>query len=237
MTIFALHQTSNYRHDSTMAEVRNVGIILFEEFEELDAVGPLEVFSMSSKVLDMVGDKSKPQYRPITITVPGNEGGRTVRGGGGMQVLADYAGDDPELPALDIVLVPGGPGTRALQSSTIVPEWLAKICAQAAWVTSVCTGVLLLYSAGIAKGKQVATHFMFEDKLEEYKDVTVVRGERWVVDGSLVTCQGVSAGIDMSLWLIGQLHSPEHALQTQKIMQYNPAPPYQDLKKPADGEK
>lgn len=93
------------------------------------------------------------------------------------------------------------------------------------WVTSVCTGALLLHGCGYAKGKRVATHFMYEDQLERMGDVTVVRGQRWVVDGNLVTSQGVSAGIDMALWLVGQLYSPEHARKTQKIMQYYPSSP------------
>lgn len=102
-----------------------------------------------------------------------------------------------------------------------------ELCKSATWVASVCTGVFLLHRAGYTKGKRVATHFWFEDELERQGDVTVVRDQRWVADGNLVTCQGVSAGIDMSLWLVGQLHSPAYALKTQKVMQYQPDPPYQ----------
>lgn len=101
------------------------------------------------------------------------------------------------------------------------------LCESVTWVTSVCTGTILLHRAGRTKGKRVATHYLFEDTLEGLGDVTVVRDQRWVVDGNLVTSQGVSAGIDMSLWLVGQLYSPEHARETQKLMQYDPSPPYQ----------
>ena len=94
------------------------------------------------------------------------------------------------------------------------------------WTTSVCTGSLLLHAAGVADGRRLATHFAFEDELER-RGATVVRDVRWVRDGQLVTSQGVSAGIDMALWLVGQLHSPAHARATQRWIQYQPAPPYQ----------
>ena len=77
---------------------------------------------------------------------------------------------------------------------------------QASWVSSVCTGALLLHKAGPARGRRVATHHAFEDTLHARGEITVVRDARYVVDGNVVTSQGVSAGIDMALWLIGQLH-------------------------------
>lgn len=222
-----------------MSVVRHIGIILFDAFEELGAVGPLEVFGVSDKLSAATSsdrDKktsdddhaSNVRHQVITVAVQGNPGGRQVRGAHGMCVVADYAADDPHLPHLDIVLVPGGQGTRKLWKDRATTDWLAGVCERATWVTSVCTGVLLLHTAGSVAGKRVATHFMFEDQLEALGDVTVVRGQRWVVDGALVTSQGVSAGIDMSLWRVGQLHSPEHARATQKHLQYEPAPPYQE---------
>ena len=162
-----------------------------------------------------------------------------MRGSNGMLVVADYAADNPDtssppLPALNVILVPGGEGARHLAKDRAVTGWLASLCERATWTTSVCTGVFLLHAAGCVTGKRVATHFRFEDELEALggEGMVVVRDQRWVVDGSLVTSQGISAGIDMSLWLIGQLHSPEHARETQKRMQYEPAPPYK-----ADGEE
>jgi transcriptional regulator GlxA family with amidase domain len=94
-------------------------------------------------------------------------------------------------------------------------------------VAGVCTGALLLHASGLATGKRLATHWAYEDRLEEL-GATVVRDAWWVADGNLVSSQGVSAGIDMALWLVGQLHSPRHARATQRYIQYDPAPPYQD---------
>jgi transcriptional regulator GlxA family with amidase domain len=90
----------------------------------------------------------------------------------------------------------------------------------------VCTGSLLLHAAGPARGKRVATHFGFEDTLAARGDITVVRDARYVVDGNVVTSQGVSAGIDMALWLIGQIHGRDHSRAVRRYIQYEPAPPY-----------
>jgi transcriptional regulator GlxA family with amidase domain len=108
----------------------------------------------------------------------------------------------------------------------VLIDWLRKVGAQATWVTSVCTGALLLHEAGFARGKRVTTHWAFVPQLRERGDVTVLDGPRYVRDGNLVTAAGVSAGIDMALWLVGQLHDPETARKVQRYIQYEPAPPY-----------
>ena len=105
-------------------------------------------------------------------------------------------------------------------------EWLAKTAARCRWVTSVCTGSLLLHAAGPARGKRVTTHWGFIEGLRKRGDVTVLDDVRYVRNGNLVTAAGVSAGIDMALWLVGQLHDPETARKVQRYIQYAPAPPY-----------
>jgi transcriptional regulator GlxA family with amidase domain len=147
-----------------------------------------------------------------------------VRCNKGMRVLPDARLDDH--PPLDVLLVPGGNGTRREVGNPVVIDWIRKTSASAAWTTSVCTGSLLLHQAGPARGRRVATHWSFEDRLESRGDITVVRDARYVVDGNLVTSQGVSAGIDMALWLIGRLHGREHARTVRRYIQYEPAPPY-----------
>ena len=107
------------------------------------------------------------------------------------------------------------------------PLWgLRKVAAECQWVTSVCTGTLLLHEAGPARGKRVTTHWGFIQALRERGDVEVLQGPRYVRDGNLVTSAGVSAGIDMSLWVVGQLFTPQHARNTQRMMEYDPMPPY-----------
>jgi transcriptional regulator GlxA family with amidase domain len=111
-------------------------------------------------------------------------------------------------------------------SNPVLIDWIRKTSAEAAWTTSVCTGALLLHEAGPARGRRVATHRSFEDELQARGDVTVVRDARYVIDGQLATSQGVSAGIDLALWLIGRLHGRDHARAVRHHIQYEPAPPY-----------
>lgn len=129
-------------------------------------------------------------------------------------------------PALDVILVPGGMGTRREVGNRVVIDWLREVGARATWVTSVCTGSLLLHEAGFARGKRVTTHWSFVETLRARGEVTVLDDVRWVRDGNLVTAAGVSAGIDMALWLVGQIHDPAFARRVQKQIEYYPAPPY-----------
>nr|WP_042188781.1 DJ-1/PfpI family protein [Kibdelosporangium sp. MJ126-NF4]CEL18459.1 ThiJ/PfpI family protein [Kibdelosporangium sp. MJ126-NF4]CTQ97942.1 ThiJ/PfpI family protein [Kibdelosporangium sp. MJ126-NF4] len=190
------------------------GLLIFDNAEELDFVGPWEVFTASAMLREgadtavLIAERSDP-----------------VRCSKGMRVLPDHTFADH--PPLDVLLVPGGRGARATEiDNPALLGWIAETAAQASWVTSVCTGSFLLHAAGPAKGRRVATHHASEQALAERGDVTVVSDARYVVDGNLVTSQGVSAGIDMALWLVGQLHGRDHARATRRYIQYEPAPPY-----------
>jgi transcriptional regulator GlxA family with amidase domain len=189
-----------------------IGILIFDDVEELDFVGPWEVFAGLYQ--------STGEGRVLTIA----ERPVAVRCAKGLRVLPDHTLADA--PALDVVLVPGGQGTRREVDNPVLIDWLRKVGAQCRYVTSVCTGALLLHEAGFAKGKRVTTHWGFVEQLRARGDVTVLDGPRYVRDGNLVTAAGVSAGIDMALWLVGQLHSPEVARRVQRYIQYDPAPPY-----------
>jgi transcriptional regulator GlxA family with amidase domain len=125
-----------------------------------------------------------------------------------------------------VVLVPGGQGTRREVSNSVLIDWLRKTGERCRWVTSVCTGALLLHEAGFARGRRVTTHWAFVETLRQRGDVTVLERVRYVRDGNLVTAAGVSAGIDMALWLVGQLHGPDAARKVQRGIEYDPAPPY-----------
>jgi transcriptional regulator GlxA family with amidase domain len=189
------------------------GLLIFEDAEELDFVGPWEVFTTSAMLRDgadtvmLIAQKSGP-----------------VRCSKGMRVLPDRTLTDH--PPLDVLLVPGGAGTRREVANQAIIGWIRAASAAADWTTSVCTGALLLHEAGPARGRRVATHHAFEDTLQDRGDVTVVRDARYVVDGNLVTSQGVSAGIDMALWLVGALHGRDHSREVRRYIQYEPAPPY-----------
>ena len=201
----------------------NIAIVLFDDAEELDFVGPWEVFTMAGNVMDF---QKLPLEKPHVFTV--SETGGTVRCAKGMRVIADHSFADA--PRADLILVPGGQGTRREASNPVMLDYIAEAAKTATWVTSVCTGSLLLTMAGLAKGKAVTTHWGYIPQLRERGENAVVRDDmRFVRDGNVVTSAGVSAGIDMALWLVGQIWSPDLARATQKGMEYEPAPPYQAM--------
>jgi transcriptional regulator GlxA family with amidase domain len=200
----------------------SIGILIFEDVEELDFVGPWEVFTMANEVANHM---KKPPVHEVKLIAERNE---PVRCAKGMRVLPDLT--IAECAKLDVLLVPGGWGTRREAKSPVMLAWVAEIARQAQWVTSVCTGALVLTAAGPAKGKRVTTHWAFVETLRERGEAAeVLANYRYVRDGNVVTAAGVSAGIDMALWLTGELHGPDFARSVQKGMQYDPAPPYAGL--------
>jgi transcriptional regulator GlxA family with amidase domain len=140
-------------------------------------------------------------------------------------VLPDHTFADA--PELDVILLPGGHGSRHERENPAMLEFVRRVAPGCTWVTSVCTGSFVLEAAGPAKGKRVTTHWGAIEELRALApDLTVLENVRYVRDGNLVTSAGVSAGIDMSLWLVGQIWSVDHARVTQYAMEYDPAPPY-----------
>ena len=190
-----------------------IGIVAFDDVEELDFAGPWEVFGMARKLRDQ-GD------RLLLLA----EREAPIRCAKLMRVLPDLT--FAQAPKLDVLLVPGGVGTRREVKNEAMIDFLRRAGAQARWVTSVCTGSLLLHEAGFARGKRVTTHWTFIEQLRDRGEVTVLENERYVVDGSLVTAAGVSAGIDMALWLTGQIWGEEFARKVQKQIEYFPRPPF-----------
>ena len=186
------------------------GILLFDDAEELDWAGPWEVFTMARRAGDEV------------VTVAGSLA--PVRCAKGLRVLPDHTFADA--PALDVLVVPGGAGRRREVDNPVLLDWIRTVAPGCTWVTSVCTGAFLLHAAGLAAGKRVTTHWRSIEELRGLPDVEVLEEIRHVQDGNLVTAAGVSAGIDMALWVVGQLYGVEHARGTQRAMEYDPAPPY-----------
>lgn len=198
--------------------VRRIGVLVFDDVEELDFTGPWEVFTMANEV---AAHRGLPPVHEVTL-IAGRPG--PVRCAKGLRVIPDRLTADCD--SLDILLVPGGQGTRREAHNPALMTWIATIAAGAEWVTSVCTGALLLCVAGPAKGKRVTTHWAFVETLSARGEAAeVVADRRYVRDGNVVTAAGVSAGIDMALWLTGELHGREFAAQVRRAMEYDPMPP------------
>ncbi len=194
-----------------------IGLILFNDVEELDFVGPWEVFTVANLL--------RPGcVEPFLVS----ETGAKAWCAKGMRVECDHSFDT--IGALDVILVPGGMGTRTQVNNPAMLKFIADAAQSCAWVTSVCTGSLLTTAAGPARGRRVTTHWGFIDGLRARGEAgEVVEGARYVVDGNVVSSAGVSAGIDMSLWLLGQWFDPAFARQVQHYMEYDPAPPYAEI--------
>ncbi len=189
------------------------GLLCFEDLEELDLVGPWEVFT--SAVMGM------HEARVVTIA----ERAEPIRCAKGLRIIPDH--DFADAPPLDVVLVPGGQGTRREIDNPVLIEWLRKAGERCTWLTSVCTGSLLLHGAGFTRGRRITTHWGFIPELRERAtDAEVLEGVRYVRDGNVVTAAGVSAGIDMALWLVGQIWDANRARLVQRVIDYDPAPPY-----------
>jgi len=191
---------------------KTVAFVLFEGAEELDFVGPWEVFTMVSAVAP--GECT-------AYTVAQKQG--LVRCAKGLQVVADYSFENA--PPAEILLVPGGLATRTEVDNPAIIEFIAKMDRQAEYTTSVCTGALMLERAGILKGLRATTHWLAIEELKGKPDVEVLENTRFVDNGRVVTSSGVSAGIDMALHVVGRIWGPKVAMSTQKAMEYYPDPP------------
>jgi transcriptional regulator GlxA family with amidase domain len=188
-----------------------IGIVVFPVAEELDFVGPYEAFGMMSM--------QDPEWQPVLIS----ETGGVVRCAHGLRVTTDYSFNDA--PALDVILIPGGLGTRKEMDNPRMIEFVREKSGSASWVTSVCTGALILHRAGLLSGKRATTHWSAIQALRGLGDVQVEDGDRYVHDGNVITSAGVSAGIDMALYLVSLLKDAATALNVQKFMEYYPKPP------------
>lgn len=189
---------------------RRVSIFIFDEVEVLDFCGPFEVFSVTGRQRD-----DHPfEVRLVAETL------QPVIARGGLSVNPHYG--FASAPAADILLIPGGWGTRPLLHWPTVIEWIARQAEQASLVLSVCTGALLLGKAGLLDGLTVTTHWRALDLLQETAPgASVVEDRRFVDNGRVVTSAGISAGIDMSLHIVARLLGSAEAEETARYMQYD----------------
>jgi transcriptional regulator GlxA family with amidase domain len=195
-------------------EIRRIGILLFPDVEELDAVGPWEVLSYWTRNYPEDG------WEVFCFSTHGG----AVACAKGLTIHAHHALAD--MPALDVLLHPGGQGTRPQLNDPEHLEWIRRQRRTVPLMTSVCTGSLVFAAAGLLSGRPGTTHWALLDRLKELDPSIDVRvDERFVDDGDVITSAGISAGIDMALHLVGRLASPDRARQVRRGIQYDPQPP------------
>ena len=191
----------------------NIGIALFDGAEELDWAGPWEVLAAWAQQFPDDG------VRVFTLARENRE----ITCAKGLRVLPDETWESA--PAMDVLVYPGGRGTRAELADEAVLDWIRGI-ADSGVVASVCTGSLVLAAAGLLDGRPATTHWGSLKTLPTLgKDIEVRPDDRFVDTGDVITAAGVSAGIDMALHLVARLHSPERAREVRRYIQYDPEPP------------
>ena len=194
----------------------SVGILLFDGVEVLDFAGPYEVFSRTRLVPGVESrrsDDSAP-YRVFTVTT----GADPVTATGGLRIIPDF--DFASVPAIDLVVVPGGFGTRALLQDAATLAWIRKAAAAASLVTSVCTGSLVLARAGLLSGRRATTHWGALAQLGELDPTIRVEAGLRVVEDGIISSAGVSAGIDMALSVVEAMHGRDVSDETARYMDY-----------------
>jgi transcriptional regulator GlxA family with amidase domain len=200
---------------------RSIAILMFEGAEELDYAGPWEILTFFRDV----------EHGDCDVFLVSEHGGE-VKSAKGLRVLTDFSYESA--PKANILLVPGGVAVFTEENNPKTIAYIKRASEDAEVTTSVCTGAFLLEKAGLLTGRRATTHWAFIDRLRALGTVTVISGQRFVDDGNIITSAGVSAGIDMALYLLGRTWSPEQARSVQKGVEYFPDPPFQDIPIPTN---
>jgi len=187
-------------------------VLLYPGLEELDAIGPWEVFGYLAAL--------RPDLCTAS-TVAAASG--VLRCAKGLRLVPDATFADA--PPADVLIVPGGRGSRTEVDNPALIAFVQAQAARAEVIASVCTGAFLLERAGLLDGHAATTHWASIDRLRALGTVQVVDDRRWVDEGHVVTSAGVSAGIDLSLHLVARLWGPAIAAEVQKDIEYFPSPP------------
>jgi transcriptional regulator GlxA family with amidase domain len=188
---------------------RTLAILLFDEVEVLDFCGPFEVFSVANHFTE------EPAFKVVTVA----EKSGPISTRGGMSVNPHHRFDD--CPEPDMLLLPGGQGTRTEMHNARLIDWIKQKAPAADMVLTVCTGALLLGKAGLLDGLQATTHHRAIDLLRQTAPAAIIQPDRRFVDNGRVICSaGIAAGIDMSLHVVGRLLGHEVAVKTAHQMEY-----------------
>ena len=188
----------------------NIGIYIYNQAEVLDFSGPFEVFSTASRIC-----QGNSPFNVFLISEEGNE----VIARAGFKVIADYGFHNH--PEMDVFVVVGGVYTDEIKKHKII-DWISNQAKKTPVVASVCTGAFLLAKAKVLNNQKVTTHWEdIADLRTMFPQLNVIENVRWIDEGDLITSGGISAGIDMSLYLVSKLHSLALAEQTAKQMEFS----------------
>jgi transcriptional regulator GlxA family with amidase domain len=189
-----------------METVMKTVILLFDNYTALDIVGPYEVLNkLPNSKIYLVGLEKK-EYKDTY----------------GLKISADNSID--EISEADILLIPGGFGIDSLLNNEEVLDWIRRIDRTTKWTVSVCSGSLLLAQTGLLNGKNCTTHWRRKEQLQRFN--VKVKNERYIQDGKFITSAGVSAGIDMALYLVSKIAGDQTAMMFQLAIEYDPKPPF-----------
>jgi putative intracellular protease/amidase len=185
----------------------DIACLIFDGITALDIVGPYEVLQ---------------RLPEADVKFVAHEAGPVRTDNRALALVADYTLDD--VTRADVLVVPGGFATRALEDDTKLLDWIRAIDTTSTWTTSVCTGSMLLAAAGLLEGKEATCHWASLERLREYGAIPT--GRRVVEQGKVVTAAGVSSGIDMALTLAARIAGDEYAQAIQLGIEYDPQPPF-----------
>lgn len=189
--------------------VNNVGLLLFDDIELLDFAGPYEVFSVTSELSDYT------LFRVFSVSEDGEE----IRTVNGLKVKPDFAFDNH--PPIDILVIPGGVGTKKEMDKSAIVEWIRWNSDRAKMTVSVCSGARILARMGLLDGMEVTTHHeVFDDIRRIAPRATLNQKARFVDNGRILTAGGISAGIDVALHIVRKLHGDQVADRTARYMEY-----------------
>lgn len=206
------------RSGSVTVNPIQVGILIFDDVELLDFAGPLEVFSL---VATTKGSGQDYLLEPFHVTTISEHGGQ-VATRNGLKVMADYSLE--AAPEYDILIVPGGYGTRKLAQNGKILEWIRQQTTKASWVASVCTGAFVLAEAGLLTGKRATTGQASLERMRmtyQDQDIHIEDRVKYVEDGKIITSGGISTGIPMALYLVEKMLGIDAALTVARDMEYD----------------
>lgn len=189
----------------------NVGILIFDEVEVLDFAGPFEVFSIAS-------DDNSTKLFNVTVIAENNQ---IIHARNGLKVLPDYSFQDTK--EIDVLIIPGGFGAETVEfKNKELLKWIIEKNERTIITASVCTGAIILAETQLLNNKKATTHWMDIERLKnEYPLIEVITDQRYVEDGKIITSGGISAGINMSLYIVEKFYGKEIAINTAKRMEYD----------------